>query len=259
MRLQVSCPFRCSALALSLLVSLAAEGAGPLDEAIEIQTRALHEGSASQERVDRAFDSTRKLLETYSATLRELEGLRRYNDHLAGMTAAQETAIQSLAAQAEGVQVTQRDVVPLMARMVDTLDRFVSLDLPFRLTERQGRIAQLRATIDDPDLSLEEKYRRVLEAYQVETDYGRTVDAYRAPLTLGDRDITVDFLRVGRIALLYRSLDGGEVGLWDRASGSWGPLAAEYRTSLDKALRVARKESAPDLLMIPIAAPESAP
>ncbi len=256
---QASSPCRRSALAVCLVLGSVAVAAGPLGEAIQLQTETARDGVRSQERVDQAFEATRQLLQEYKAAVRELQSLRRYNDHLERMAAAQEAAIEAMAAQAEGVQVTRRDLLPLMSRMVDTLDRFVALDVPFRLDQRRGRVKQLEAMIDSPDVSIGEKYRRVLQAYQAETEYGRTVDAYRAPLTLGEKDITVDYLRVGRIALLYRSLDGGETGFWDPATGSWRPLPGEYHASLDRALRIARKESAPDLLMIPVATPKSLP
>jgi hypothetical protein len=259
MTLQASSPCRRSALAACLLLGSAAVAAGPLGQAIQLQAATARDGVRSQERVDQAFGATRRLLEEYKAAVRELESLRRYNDHLEKMTAAQEASIHAVVVQTEGAQVTRRDLVPLMSRMVDTLDRFVTLDVPFRLDERRGRVKQLGVMIDSPDVSLGEKYRQVLQAYQAEADYGRTVDAYRAPLALGGKEITVDYLRVGRIALLYRSLDGGEMGFWDRAARAWRPLPGEYHASLDKALRVARKESAPDLLMIPIVAPESLP
>ena len=41
--------------------------------------------------------------------------------------------------------------------------------------ERRQRAANLKNLLDQPDVSVAEKYRRVMEAYQVETEYGHVL------------------------------------------------------------------------------------
>ena len=108
------------------------------------------------------------------------------------------------------------------------------------------------------DVTEAEKYRRIMEAYQIENEYGRTIEAYRASLQLDDRETTVDFLRFGRIALVYQSLDETQAGRWDQTMGSWVPLDSSFRSSIRHGLRIARKQAAPDLIRLPLAVPADA-
>ena len=105
--------------------------------------------------------------------------------------------------------------------------------------------------MDRADVTNAEKYRRIVEAYQIENDYGRTIEAYRGTL---DNGKTVDFLRVGRIALVYQTLDGEETGVWDQGAQDWVELDDSYRTSIKQGLKIARKQSAPDLIELPLPA-----
>ena len=131
--------------------------------------------------------------------------------------------------------------------------------MPFLLDERRQRVDQLRDLLHQPDATVAEKYRRIMEAYQIETDYGRTLEAYRATLKTGSGDRSVDFLRVGRVALLYRSLDGADAGVWDRRTQSWQALPEQYRSALKQGFRVARKQTTPELLVLPLQAAEVLP
>jgi hypothetical protein len=143
-------------------------------------------------------------------------------------------------------------------RMVDALEKFVQLDVPFLIEERTKRIADLRKMMDRANVTTPEKFRQIMEAYQIENEYGRTIEAYRASLVLGGRETTVDFLRFGRIALLYQSLDESECGRWDQESRSWVPLDSSFRSSIREGLRIARKQAAPDLVRLPLAAAKEA-
>jgi len=208
---------------------------------------------------DPARVTAQKLLDEYRTHVREREILREYNDRLEKMIAVQETAISAAEHRLREVALTPTEIVPLMARMVETLKRFIALDPPFLREEREARVAQLGDLIDDPGIVLGEKYRRVLDAYFMEVDYGRTVETHQAKLPIMDSQITVDLLRIGRVALIYRTLDGASAGFWDQASRSWKPLPTDYAKSFEQGLRLSRKQSAPELLKIPVPAPESLP
>lgn len=223
---------------------------------IDLHSQAMEESAASQEKIDHTYGTTQRLLEEYGVTIREIESARRYNDHLERMVRGQEQMIASLERQLDEIDVTRREIVPLMARMVDTLAQLVELDMPFLLDERRHRVRRLQGVIDRPDTSLAEKYRQIMEAYQIEAEYGRSVEVYPGTLAKGGKGQMVDFLRVGRIVLIYRSLDGTKAGVWDRAERSWKELPDGYRNSLERGFRVARKQAAPDLLTLPVSAPE---
>jgi hypothetical protein len=147
-------------------------------------------------------------------------------------------------------------VTPLMLRMIDALSAFVSLDVPFLEEERTERILELRKLMRKANVTESEKYRRIMEAYQIENEYGRTIEAYRSTLDRDDKEVTVNFLRVGRIALVYQSLDESQAGVWNQHSRSWEPLDGSFRSAIRQGLRIARKQTAPDLIRLPLPAPE---
>ena len=148
------------------------QAADPLQGSIRLQTEVGHEAAQSQQQVDQLFDEKQRLLEEYRQLNSELRSLKQYDQHLQKMISAQEQKILSLQQQMDEIDVTHREVIPLMARMVETLEQFIELDVPFLLDERRQRAANLRNLLDQPDVSVAEKYRRVMEAYQVETEYG---------------------------------------------------------------------------------------
>ena len=143
----------------------------------------------------------------------------------------------------------------MMLRMVDTLEQFVQLDMPFLLDERRERIASLKDIMDRADVTTSEKYRRILEAYKVELDYGRNIESYEASIDTGSGPRTVDFLRVGRVALMYQTKDELETGVYNKETGKW-EVVNDYADAVKKGLRIAKKQAAPDLMIMPINAPQ---
>lgn len=139
----------------------------------------------------------------------------------------------------------------MMQRMLETLEQFVELDTPFLLDERRTRVQNLKSLMRRADVSVSEKYRRIVEAYGVEMEYGRTLESYRGEIAAGDEPRTVDFLRVGRVALLYQTLDGSETGYWDAKAESW-VVDDTYRSPVRDGLRIAKQQAAPDLMIVPV-------
>jgi hypothetical protein len=142
-----------------------------------------------------------------------------------------------------------------MQQMVDTLARFVELDVPFLLDERTARVRQLQDLMPQADVPISEKYRMIIEAYQTELDYGNERQAYEGRLGAGADARTVEFVRLGRVTLMYRTLDGSETGYWDRNQKTW-VVDASYAAAVEEAIRVARDEGADELLIVPVPAPQ---
>jgi len=229
-----------------------------LKEAIEVRNQANEAGASSQDRIDRIADQTDELLRKYREELQQIEALRVYNRQLEKLLESQQQEQASLREQLDNVTVVGREVTPLMLQMVDSLDQFVGLDIPFLLEERRERVAGLKELMDRADVTDAERYRRILEAYQIENDFGRTIEAYRGSLEGEGEGRTVDFLRVGRVALLYQTLDGREVGAWNQSERTWQQLDGSFRPAIRQGLRIARKQAAPDLLRLPVPAAEDA-
>jgi hypothetical protein len=112
--------------------------------------------------------------------------------------------------------------------------------------------------LERSDVTVAEKFRRLLEAYEIENDYGRTIEAYKGSLEVDGASREVDFLRIGRTILLYQTVDAEIFGMWDRNAREWVSLPAEYRNQIRAGIRMAHKQIAPDLLLLPIPAPETA-
>ena len=113
-----------------------------------------------------------------------------------------------------------------------------------------------RALKEDKERALNaERYRRLLEAYQIELDYGRTMISYKGKLEDGRE---ADFVRVGRVSLLYRTADGEEAGYWDAEQKKW-VVANEYNKAVENAVLIATKESTPELVTVPVPAPQEVP
>ncbi|MEN8168215.1 MAG: DUF3450 domain-containing protein [Pseudomonadota bacterium] len=234
--------------------SLAAKD--PLSRSIDASIDNTRQEARVQQRIEKLDDETKTMLEEYQRLSRELDVLTVYDDQLQRLVESQEAEKTSIQKQMRDLDMTQREIVPLMLRMLEWLDEFVRIDQPFLPEERQLRIGQLKGLMDRADVSIGEKYRRVLEAYQIEMDYSRTIEASRGELGTEDKTRTVDFLRIGRVGLYYLTLDRSEVGHWNPASGRWETLPTRYNLPIRNGLRIARKQAAPDLLRLPVTAPQ---
>jgi hypothetical protein len=213
----------------------------------------------SQVKIDKLAEETRSLLSDYKVVNKQIDGLKVYNGRLQKQIDNQLRRITDIEESIAQVTIIQRQMTPLVIRMIDGLEQFVELDVPFHMEERRQRIAFLRGNLDRSDVSVAEKFRQVLEAYKIESEYGRKIDAYKGSVDIDGTERDVNFFRVGRIALLYQTTDTEVSGAWDQASGSWVKLdSGEYRNAIMKGLRVARKEASIDVLNLPIAAPEVA-
>ena len=250
---------RVMAFVLCWGVSTLALAAANLQQVNEEGDKRIQEGKAAQSKVNELSDKTADILSEYKSVSKTVDGLKVYNDLLEKQVENQLKEMDSLKESIKNVSTIERLIMPLMVRMIDSLEEFVSLDVPFLKRERSERVAKLRKMMLRSDVSAAEKFRRVFEAYQIENDYGRTIEAYRGSLPIGGGSREVDFLRVGRIALLYQTVDRDITGAWDVEKSQWVELsAADYKQYVAKGLRIARKQVAPDLLVLPVAAAKEA-
>lgn len=228
-----------------------------LDTVTREKAEADQAAQASQKRVDALDDETQKLLAEYRKAVADTESYTAYAAQLGRQVESQEAELVEIDRQLAEIETTSRSITPLEQKMLATLRQFVELDVPFLKEERSARVATLEQMMDRADVSISEKYRRIVEAYQVEMDYGRTIEAYEAQLQAEGGARTANFLRIGRVALLYQTLDGRETGYWDNASRSW-KVDNQYAHAFQEGVAVARKQSAPEMLIAPVPAPVSA-
>ena len=241
------------ALAVPFLGSAQAQTlSSTVSEEIKINKNA----ASSQLRVTSLAQQTSDLLAEYRAVVRETESLKIYNDQLEKVVMDQRAEVVSINQQLEGLEATNRGVVPLMLEMIETFDKIVENDMPFRLEERRARVQRLRDMMDQADVTTSEKYRRIMEAYQGELEYGRTTEAYSEALPSTGQ--TVDFLRVGRTLLVYQTSDQETTGWFNPATRQYEELPNKYRLEVKEGLSIARNEKAPNLVMLPVPGPEAA-
>ena len=242
-------------LALTAVGMMPNVGAQALKNATAAQKATDEAAQASQNQINQLLDKKQDLANKYAQIMAEADSLVKYNEHLSGQVKAQQTEMDSIEQQLLEIETTNREVQPLMQRMVDTLAEFISLDIPFLKEERTKRITSIKELLLRSDVSISEKYRRIMEAYQIELEFGRTFDSYDGKIGDGAGAKTVEFVRLGRVSLMYQTSDGKETGYWDAKKKAW-VQDNSYAGALKDALRVAKKSGAPDLVTVPVPAPQ---
>lgn len=243
------------AAGLALVASAAFAQNDALERAVTTAEQTQRTSVQSQDRIDQLDDQTKQLLERYRSATWQAQQLNVYADQLAQLTAGQDAEKASLQRQLTEMERTEREILPLMLRMFDGLEKLVAADLPFLQEERKERLENLKRLMANPETGVAEKYRRVLEAYQIEAEYGRSLGAERTQI--GER--TVDVLRVGRTGLYAITLDGAETFYWDAPTAKWRELDRRYQTAVKQGIRMARETMAADLLVLPMPAAGATP
>lgn len=245
----------------SLAVALLLPGlvlAQTLDQVVKEGEAKVTEAKASQERIDAIVDAQQEKLITYRALLKQVEGLQQYNEQLATQVEGQMALIERFDSSIQQVATIERQMLPLTTRMLETLGAFVELDKPFHVAERADRLAGLNATLAKADVNVAEKFRQVLEAYQIETEYGRKIDAYQDIVDFDGQSLEVDVLRFGRVALVAQSKDTSVTLVWNPETKAWQQVdSGEYRNSVRRGILMANKQASIDMITLPIPAPEA--
>ena len=226
-----------------------------LDDSLFVQRNSDLGSKDSQAVVSDLSDETQVLLGQYRLVLQQIDRLIAYNDYVERLIVDQEAQITDISKQLDQFALIERGIVPLMLDSIDTLDKFIDLDVPFLLEERKARVARLRTIMNLSDVTVSEKYRQIMDAYQIETTYGRDIEAYTGLLEIGGVSRQVDFLRIGRTSLTYQTPDQEETGFWNKQDKQWEKLPNKYQNYVTHGLRVARKQVTPNLLELPIEAP----
>ena len=232
--------------------------AATLNDIFQVAERMNVNAKKSQAKIDALNEDTRQLLSDYKIVLKEIEGLRVYNRQLEKQISNQEKEMAQISSSIDEVTVIERQITPLMLRMIDGLEQFVALDVPFLVEERQDRIERLREIMDRADVAVSEKFSQVLRAFQIENEYGRTMETYGTTIMLNGVERQVDMLKVGRIALVYQTPDGEETGMWNLDAGEYQAVDNSYEGSVRQGIRMARQQASIEMLSLPIRGAEAA-
>lgn len=243
---------------LSVMACLLVGAQTTFEDLFEVAKGLNDDAKASQARIDDLDDERTKLFNDYRVTLKQIEGAKVYNRQLQLIVNKQLDKIAKLKNSIEDVTSIQREITPLMLRMIEVLDQFVANDLPFLIDERLDRIDKLRTLMDDPDVSNSEKFSQVLRAFQIESEYGRTIEAVQRSITVDGQERTVDVLRIGRLTLAFQTSDGKETGWWNPTAKQWEKLGDSFTIPIRNGLKIARKQRTQGLIRVPILVPETA-
>jgi hypothetical protein len=230
----------------------AVEEANPVTESVAVSTKSIEKSGLTQEQIVKLDETTRILLADYQSTTKEFESLKLYNDQVQKIINSQLEEIENIILKIDELDKTNQRIVPLMLKMIEGLENFILLDLPFLMTERTTRVFNLKEIMDRGDISTSEKFRLITEAYKTELEYGRTIETYRDNILIDGVETSADFLRVGRIALTYLTVDGNKGGYWDTQASSYMKASSSIRRATGDALKIASKQAPPALIKIPL-------
>jgi uncharacterized coiled-coil protein SlyX len=231
----------------------------PIGEAMQVVSQTNQAAAQSQETVNRLSTSANSLFEEFKMENDNLEALMVLNAGWRRQIAIQEQELETIAESIAEVRNVTQELPLLMQKMIASVEQFVELDMPFHMDQRRSRINFVKRIVDDPSVSNAERFRQILVLYQTENSYGRTHETYPTTLTLNGVEKDVDILRVGRVALVYQTKDRNESGAWDPVARQWVPLpAGDYRAAINQGIRISSGIIAPNIIELPITAPESA-
>ncbi len=226
-----------------------------LGDSLFVQNDSTIDSKGSQEKITDLSVETQELLGEYRLVLQQIDRLIAYNDYVERLITDQEEQIVDINRQLQDFALIERGIVPLMLESIETLDRFIDLDVPFLLEERKDRVNRLRVIMNESDITVSEKFRQIMDAYQIETSFGSDIEAYTGFLDINGESRQVDFLRIGRTSLTYQTPDQKKTGFWNKQTQQWEDLPRKYTDYVKEGLRIAKKQITPDLIQLPVEAP----
>jgi len=246
-------------LALVLAIGVSSMASAQLEDIVKTGEAKVKDGLKSQAKVDKIVDSSQARLVEYRSLLKQVGGLKVYNKQLSTQIESQLQLIEKFEDSTAQVALIERQMLPLIIKMVESLSQFVDLDLPFHEQERAERILFLEENIERSDVDISEKFRQVLEVYQIENEYGRKIDSYSQIISIDGQEQDVNVLRVGRVALVAQTKDTKLSAVYDKATKNWLVLDnGLYRNSIKNGIKMANKQASISVMTLPISAPEVA-
>ena len=222
-----------------------------LQQAIDIEASSSNDAASRQEFIDNVDSQILVLTGDIQFLSQQLDLTNIYNRQLQELIDSQNAEIISINEQMVELDKTNKGILPTLEEMVSTLESIINNDVPFLLIERKARVAELKEILKQSNISTSEKFRRVFEAYQIENEFGRTIESYRDEITFDSETFNVEVFRLGRVGLYARTSDGRHTAMYSKKEGRWIRKKG-IDNELVVALKIARKELPPSLLKLPI-------
>lgn len=230
---------------------LAVPGYAQLDSALNAAKSSTQSSAASQQRVESLDDEADNMLREYRAVLQQRDNIDLFVQQQDIFLQSQKAEIDSLRKQLGTVEQIKQGMVPMMLTMTAAIEDSIRSDLPFSLGERLERVDRVKSVLSNPNVSPAEQYRQVLNAFEIEVSYGQGIDAYEGvhPTKPGN---SVDFVRFGRVALIYMTKDESEIARFNMETRGWDELDSGQALQVRQAIRIANGEAAPDIVTAPV-------
>ena len=222
-----------------------------MENVLEVGRENQQLSAASQSRIDSTERQTDKIVNEYKVVAKQVEGLKLYNEQKRIQIQAQLDLMDKLDEQLVQVVVMQRQIPPLAQRMLEGLEQFVALDTPFYIDERMERLDIVRSSLSNPKITASEQVRQILEAYNIEAEYGRKISSYEDTIVIDGKEMVVNVLVVGRIGMFYQTKDEQQSGVWNNETNDWEEVSG-YRTAIRDGIRMAKKLAPTDMLLLPV-------
>ena len=238
---------------IALLIAFSYSGiiAATLDNSINQIEKRNDKLNTMQKSINKSEDKRENLLSEYKYVNQSLKNTKTYNSQLENVLESQKKELSDINKQIKEIDETKKNIYPLMKDMIFSLETLVKEDKPFLLKERQSRIKRLKRALDAGDIKTHEKYRIILEAYKIEYDYSKTIEAYKESIN----DITYNVLRLGRVALYTQSLDLTKYAYYNDVNKTWVEITnSGDKSNIRKAIKIAKKQENVDLLTLPFLA-----
>ena len=240
-------------LATAAGLMMATPAFAQLESALNTAKASTSASSASQQRVERLDDEADTAVREYRAVLQQKDNIALFVAQQDIFLQSQKSEIASLRRQLGTVEQIKQGMSPMMLKMAAEIEDAIKSDMPFNLAERLARVDRMKATLSNPEVSPAEQYRQVLNAFKIEVSYGQGIDSYEGMHPTKPGNI-VNFLRFGRVALVYMTKDESEVGRYNIETGSWDALTGADKLALRQAVRISRGEAAPEVVYAPVSA-----
>lgn len=229
--------------------------ASDLDKSLDVIQKSNNTLKSYQNKIDKSEDIRETLFDQYKQKNAQLRNTQKYNEQLEKIILSQKEELDSINQQLVDIEQTKKNIYPLMLEMISSLRILIESDTPFLLQEREERVKRLEENLSKADIKTNEKFRIILEAFKIEYDYAKTIEAYQEKI--GDTNYNI--LRLGRVALYYQSLDLKNYGYYNKETKKWQEITdTTSKSNIRTAIKIAKKQGNVTLLNLPFLAKKEA-
>ncbi len=191
----------------------------------------------------------------YEQLLQQKQMLEKEHKILSVRQKQQHDLNQTLIEQKKETIRVANELFPFIYTIYEKLKILVAQEPVFLKEERTTRLATLNNVMNDPQITIAEKYRKVMEALFIEAEYGSTIEVYQDKILMGTRDedeTLGNIFRLGRVSLFFLSLDKNLCGVFNPQEGKWQPLPKDMLPAIRSAVEIGSKRRSVELLPLPI-------